>query len=35
MLKQCIILAKKLHVPIIQLAGYDVFYEEKDASTRQ
>lgn len=34
LLEKCIILAFKLNVRIIQLAGYDVFYEPKDESTR-
>lgn len=33
LLEKCIILAHKLGVRIIQLAGYDVFYEEKDSET--
>ncbi len=32
-IKQAIILAKKLHINIIQLAGYDVYYEKSDAET--
>ncbi|QEH62003.1 L-ribulose-5-phosphate 3-epimerase [Spiroplasma chinense] len=35
LLEQCIILAHKLGIKIIQLAGYDVFYEEKDQTTKE
>ncbi|WP_342269234.1 L-ribulose-5-phosphate 3-epimerase [Spiroplasma endosymbiont of Aspidapion aeneum] len=35
MLKQCILLAFKLNIRIIQIAGYDVFYEEKDDNTKK
>lgn len=35
LLDKCILLAFKLGVRIIQLAGYDVFYEEKDLETRE
>ena len=35
LLAKCIHLAQKLNVPVIQLAGYDVYYEDKDATTKQ
>ncbi|WP_368486997.1 L-ribulose-5-phosphate 3-epimerase [Spiroplasma sp. DGKH1] len=34
LLKKCIVLAIKLGVRVIQLAGYDVYYEIKDYETR-
>ena len=33
-MKQCIELAQDLGVRVIQLAGYDVYYEEKSPETR-
>lgn len=33
-MKQCIELAQDLGVRVIQLAGYDVYYEEKSSETR-
>lgn len=34
-MKQCIELAQDLGVRVIQLAGYDVYYEEKSPETRE
>ncbi|WP_449614954.1 TIM barrel protein, partial [Pseudomonas aeruginosa] len=34
LMKQCIELAQDLGVRTIQLAGYDVYYEEKSPETR-
>lgn len=35
LMKDCIELAQDLGVRVIQLAGYDVYYEEKSAATRE
>lgn len=34
LMKQCIVLAQDLGIRIIQVAGYDVYYEEKSSETR-
>lgn len=34
MMKKCIVLAQDLGVRVIQLAGYDVYYEDKSVETR-